>query len=230
MSAEFENEPIRGLPGYLPAGEHILWQGAPDRASFARAVMKFRWIAFYFGLMLAWKFITGLHDGAGLGTALADTAMLLPLVMLGLGLLQLFAWLVERTTVYTITNRRVVIRAGIAVPKAINIPFKIIEDVDKRSLKAGTGDLCLAIGGPNRMAYFHLWPHVRPWRLAKAEPTLRAIPKVDGVGEILAGALRATTEEAPLVRRVPDGKRAEIKARRRQERQTANSGGLQEAV
>ncbi|HBB55427.1 MAG TPA: phosphopantetheine adenylyltransferase, partial [Hyphomonadaceae bacterium] len=30
MTKEFDFEPVRGLPEALPAGEAILWQGAPS--------------------------------------------------------------------------------------------------------------------------------------------------------------------------------------------------------
>ena len=36
-----------------------------------------------------------------------------------------------------------------------------------------------------------LWPHVRPWRMLKPEPTLRAIPDAAKVAAILAPALTA---------------------------------------
>ena len=34
--SEYENEPIRGLPGLLPKGEYIVWQGSPDWRGLAR--------------------------------------------------------------------------------------------------------------------------------------------------------------------------------------------------
>ena len=33
---EYEAEPIRGLPGLLPKGEHIVWQGAPQWQALSR--------------------------------------------------------------------------------------------------------------------------------------------------------------------------------------------------
>ena len=43
---------MRGLPGVLPAGEHIVWQGAPDAHVFARRALHLRWIAAYFTAQL----------------------------------------------------------------------------------------------------------------------------------------------------------------------------------
>ena len=41
---EYAHEPIRGLPGDLPEGEKILWQGAPDARTFARSALHTRWV------------------------------------------------------------------------------------------------------------------------------------------------------------------------------------------
>ena len=42
MTIEYEIEPIPGLPGNLPPGESILWQGSPDWQAFARSVFHTR--------------------------------------------------------------------------------------------------------------------------------------------------------------------------------------------
>jgi hypothetical protein len=47
-----------------------------------------------------------------------------------------------------------------------------------------------------------LWPHARPWRMARTEPMLRGIPDVSRVSQILARALAASAgvavQAAPL--------------------------------
>ena len=60
---DFEIEPIPGLPAKLPKGEHIVWQGKPDRGTFARVVLHERKIVLYFLLLIGWKFGTGIYDG-----------------------------------------------------------------------------------------------------------------------------------------------------------------------
>ena len=50
----------------------------------------------------------------------------------------------------------------------------------------GSGDIPLALTPGNRIAWMLLWPHVRPWRMLKPEPTLRAIPDAADVAAILA--------------------------------------------
>ncbi len=104
-------------------------------------------------------------------------------------------WLYSRTTVYTITNKRVVIRFGVALPKAFNIPFAIIESASAKTLANGAGDLALTLKDGNKIAFAHLWPNARPWRLASPEPTFRALPDVQGAVTALASAMR---EVAPI--------------------------------
>ena len=47
--SEHDFEPIRGLPGPLPEGETILWQGAPDWRVLAVQAFHVRAVAIYFG-------------------------------------------------------------------------------------------------------------------------------------------------------------------------------------
>lgn len=184
-------EPIPGLPEELPEGERILWRGAPDWKALAMHVFHVRAVAVYFGVLMIWTLTAGLSDGAALGSALLDGLALAPAALLALGLLSLLAWLMARSTIYTITTDRVVIRAGVALPKAVNIPFKAIGAAALRLRKSGNGDIPLQLSGSDRIAYLPLWPHVRPWRLHRAEPMLRGVPDAAACAEILAGALAA---------------------------------------
>jgi hypothetical protein len=102
----------------------------------------------------------------------------------------MLAWLNSRTTVYTITNKRVVMRFGVAVSKAVNIPFTIIDGAALKAMPNGAGDLALTLKAPNKLAFLHLWPHARPWRMATPQPTLRAVPDASAVATILATAMQ----------------------------------------
>jgi hypothetical protein len=117
-----------------------------------------------------------------------------------LGLLALLAWLSGRTTLYTLTNRRMVFRIGIALPMAINIPFSAIAAAGVRQGGDGTGDIVLTLTEGNRIAYSNLWPHVRPWRFNAPEPLLCTIGDVNSVADLLAAALRG--EAAPVMKSV----------------------------
>lgn len=190
MSSGYENEPVRGLPGQLPAGEHIVWQGAPEWKRMALTVFHVRIVGLYFALLAGWALISGSGISGILTTVLAGLACV--------GLLYLFAWMVARSTVYTLTNRRIVLRMGVALPKCINIPLPIIANASLKRHADGSADIPLLLTGPDKMGYAMLWPHARPWKLATPEPMLRAVPD----GEAVAALLARTLAEA-----VPEGRR-----------------------
>jgi hypothetical protein len=99
----------------------------------------------------------------------------------------------SRTTVYTLTNKRVVMRLGIVFTVSFNFPLKQVASADIRTLQNGFGDITLALKGSDRIAWIHLWPSVRPWKINKPEPTLRAIPHVDEVSAKLRDAWSKNT-------------------------------------
>ena len=179
---EYENEPIRGLPGQLPEGEEILWQGNPDWRVFARSALYTRWIGLYFALFAAVAVASG-NLGGAMVTVISG--------VLALGLFVVFAWAVGRTTVYTITNKRVVLRIGVALNKCINLPLALVGTADLRPLGNGHGDIALQLVGKHRLGYAVLWPHARPWQLRTPQPMLRALPDAEKVGRILRSASAA---------------------------------------
>jgi Bacterial PH domain len=192
MSAEYEIEPIRGLPGDLPAGEHIIWQGAPNWVRLARDAFKTRWVAVYFAVFLLWAIFDGNATGA---------AMTLFVGLIAMVLLHGLAWLAARATVYTITNRRVVFRFGVALPKCVNLPMSAIASVGLKRNADGTGDIPLALSGAHRLGYVQFWPHARPWKVGAPEPMLRALPDAYNVAALLSAAMLAE---------IPTGRRAVV--------------------
>jgi len=178
---EYDDEPIRGLPGHLPAGEEILWQGGPDWRVFARHGFHTRWIAAYFVALTAYGLASGSLIGAALTVAAGAGC---------LGLLYLLAWAIAATTVYTLTNRRIVLRIGVALNACFNLPLKLISGAEYRPLGPDHGDLALHIEN-GRIGYLLLWPHARPWRLRQPQPMLRALPDGKLVAERLVKARAA---------------------------------------
>lgn len=186
---EHDVEPIPGLPEALPPGEMILWQGRPDWRCFAHRAFRAPIILAYFGVLSLWGLVTALGDGAGLVDTVLVMARPLGLAALLLSLIGGFCWLTARTTLHTVTNRRVVMRFGIALPVSMNLPFSKIDAARVHINSDGTGDIALAMTADNHLAYAFLWPHARPWALRHPEPTLRCIPDVARVANILAPAL-----------------------------------------
>jgi hypothetical protein len=193
---EYEFEPQFGLPERLPSDEFIVWQGAPDVGALATTAFHFNKLAVYFAaliLVCAWP---ALEAGSGVMSVLMAIKWIAPLAIIGLGTLWLLAYLTARTTVYTITNKRVVMRLGIVLTVSFNLPLKQVASADVRVLQKGFGDITLALQGSDRIAWVHLWPSVRPWRISKPEPTLRAIPDVQVVADKLREAWTQSTGQA----------------------------------
>jgi hypothetical protein len=179
--SEYDHEPIPGLPEDLPQGENILWQGSPDWRGMARGAFHIRGVAFYFAALLVWALVSG--SWLGIGLTVAGSAA-------GLGLIVALAWLSARTTIYTITNKRVVFRFGMALQKCVNVPLTAIGEAGLSVDGAGRGDIPLQLSGAHRLGYLQFWPHARAWKLAKPEPMLRAVPDAAQVAELLGQALR----------------------------------------
>ncbi len=196
---EHEFEAAPGLPEPLPAGEQMLWQGAPDWRALAVQALHLRAAALYFALLLLWQMAGTAAAGGGVARTLLGALPLALLALFALGTLACIAWLMGRTTVYTITDRRVVMRVGIVLTVTFNLPHRRIDAAALRRRAGGRGDITLALVGSDHIAWLHLWPHVRPWRLKRPQPMLRALPQAEAVAGILSAALAAAAGQAKTV-------------------------------
>lgn len=170
----------RGFPGPLPEGETLLWQGAPDWRVLARTAMHVRGLAFYFAVLAVAAVATGRINGA-----LTVAALGLVPIALAYG----YAYAVSRSTVYSITDRRVVLHIGLALPVTLNLPLSHVAAVDMRAGADGSGDLSLSLSEGDRFAYAVLWPHARPWRFSPAQPTMRGLRDAAQPAQLLSRAL-----------------------------------------
>lgn len=185
---EYEYEPVPGLPGHLPSGEVLLWQGAPRWRSLMRFAFNERFLVVYFVALLGWYAVSTVMHGSLLD-ALAGTAWFAGLAILAVGILEFYAWIIARTTRYSITNKRVVMRFGVALPMTVNLPFKVVENAGLRINADGSGDLVLTMLPDQNVSYAMQWPHVRPWHFLRAKPMLRSVADAERVGSVLGRAL-----------------------------------------
>jgi hypothetical protein len=183
---EHELEPQYGLPERLPAGERILWQGSPDARALARRAFHLHKLAVYFAVLLVLQAGAALASGDSIAAALAGLAWPAALALTALASIALLAWLTARTAVYTLTDRRVVMRIGIVLTLTFNLPLRAIESAALRGDRDGHGDIVLKLAGSDTIAWVHLWPHVRPWRLTRPEPMLRSISDAGRVAALLS--------------------------------------------
>ena len=184
----------------LPAGEQLLWQGVPAWSILARRAFHVRKVTAYFGLLLAWRLVDGGLSGLPLPSLAASALVPLLLAIAAISVLTLLAWLATRSTAYAITSRRVLLQIGVALPMTVNIPLHLVQSAALRGHRDGSGDIVLVLPSAERVAYLVLWPHVRPWRFARPQPMLRALPDAAEVAQILAEALASTQTEHPLLR------------------------------
>ena len=188
--------PVPGLPEPLPNDEQMLWQGSPDFSALARSAFHGRALTVYFVAILLVQTVSLFSAGGSLGSVAIALAWLIPLFAAAMAMVYTMAWFTARTTVYTITSKRVVMHIGVVLDLTLNLPFDSIDSVGLRLGSAGHGDLPLKLLGSDKIAYFHLWPHARPWRVAKPEPMLRSVAHATEVAKILGDALRLRLAEA----------------------------------
>jgi len=190
---EHEFEPEYGLPEALPENERILWQGSPDFAAVALRVFHVRKVALYFMLMLALRAGYVMDGGGSLVEGLQSLAIPGGLALMALAALTGLAWMTAHTAVYTLTDKRIVMRIGIVLTLSFNLPLRLLKSAALRQQSGGCGDIVVTLGGDDHIAWLHLWPHVRPWHINRAQPMLRAVPDAAAVATLLCNAWSAST-------------------------------------
>jgi len=175
-----------GLPDHLPEGERLIWQGRPDWKQLAINAFHIRKVAIYFAVLIvaqgAWK----LFNGASIADALQAVPLMAGLGFVACSILLAFAYASARTTHYTLTNRRALMKVGIALPVIINLPLRQIDGASFALTGKGRGTICFKTGGNTRLAYLLLWPHAKPWHMSKPQPAFRDIADVENVASRLA--------------------------------------------
>ncbi len=197
--SDYDTEPVPGLPALLPAGETLLWQGAPQWRALARRAFHTYKVAIYCGVFLLWRAISGLSDGESVASVGMALLKLIPLALAAVAILSLIAFAFAKMTVYTITSKRLVIRSGVILPITLNIPFRMITGAGLNAHAGGTGDISVTLTDANKIAYLLLWPNARPWRVKRPEPTFRAVADAARVADIMARALAADAGTAKAV-------------------------------
>ena len=195
-----------GLPDHLPDGEQLLWQGKPDWKRLAINSFHIRKVAIYFTAIIlaqsAWK----LTNGTTFAEALQVVPKIAGLGCLACAILAAIAFATARTTNYTLTSKRVLMKVGIALPVIINLPLRQIDGVSFAATGNDCGTVCFKTGGDVRLAYMLLWPHAMPWQFMKPKPAFRDIPQVEEVASRLANVLGG---QMPVLERqssMPEGK------------------------
>lgn len=200
---DFKFEPVRGLPEALPADEHIIWQGAPNALRLAKDAWGLNWIIGYFVLLALWRVgvsstMVTLTEAMGHGIPFLLGGALAGLIIYGIAYVQ------ARSTVYTLTNKRVAMRIGAALTMTLNLPYTSIGNADLGTRKSGLGTLTFELIGDTRLSYLMTWPHVRPWYITRTQPAFRSIPNAAHVAQLFAEAAETRVSTPQVARIDPD--------------------------
>jgi Bacterial PH domain len=199
---EFEIQRALDLPDPLPRDEPVLWIGSPSWRGIAREVFHLRALSAYFGVVMLADAGWSAANGTPLAQAAVSSLGLLPLGLASLGMFTLLAWMMARSTTYAFTDKRVFMRIGVALSITLTIPFKCVGSADLRLYRDGSGDFPLSLTGNDRMAYLHLWPHARPWRMKDTVPMMRCVPDAARVAHLLSTALAEHLQGGPAAPRI----------------------------
>ncbi len=181
----------------LPAGERVLWSGAPDQRALARYLLRERWVLGF----VAFSFAIGAADAwqhpTDSGPRLIGVGILsLVLALVAVVSIRLFAWRLAKTSSYVITDKRVFFNIGIVLRADANVPYSIVEGVDLLRRPDGSADLMVTLGGTQEIPWLLLFPHMS-WRGSRrGRPTFRGLRQPDAAAAAVVGALRAHVESA----------------------------------
>ncbi|MEM9311080.1 MAG: photosynthetic complex putative assembly protein PuhB [Pseudomonadota bacterium] len=161
------------------ADEEVLWRGKPEFFRLAASAFHTNSVAVYFAVLAVIAFVSD-----GWASALTVAVMGLAAVLV----LMAIAFFCARNSAYVITNHRLVMLIGIAVEKRISVPLKHVQSANLRMRSKGHGDIAFELKADHRLGYLLLWPHVRPLRLGRPQPLLRAVPEAETLAAMIAEA------------------------------------------
>jgi len=157
--------------------EKVLWKGRPSFSVLAQSAFHTRTLGLYFVALIVIALAIG-NTNAAIVAAVLGTALI--------GLLYLLAWLSARSTLYILTDARLIMRIGIAIEKRINIPLKQVKSAHLRARGKGLGDIAFELSGDRLLGTLILWPHVRPGHINFPQPMLRAVPDAANLAQMIA--------------------------------------------
>ena len=178
----------------LPEGECIVWEGRPEARAIATRAMFFNYIIIY---LLG---IAALRTGyliAG-DTSISTWSGLLAWQCLAslfvVAIICFLARTYSRTTTYTLTSRRLIIRTGAAIPIHVNLPLERLQSADLREFSDGTGDIALKVSSGDRLYWLLLWPNVRSWWIRPLQPLLRGLNEPHVAAAALASVMSSKAD------------------------------------
>ena len=189
----------------LPPGETLLWSGQPKPSGFVRRVFYLRALGAYFAIIVGFTTIGTLASGAETYLLLGSLVWQLSLGGIVLTILSLLGRYYAKTTIYALTNKRFVIRSGLALPSVIGIPITKIQSAGIRTHSDKTGDIVLIPEKGLKIYWLLLWPSVRTFEWSRVQPLLRSIEKPEVVAGMLQDLIAIETKETKVSAPTEDG-------------------------
>ena len=184
MEYKTKFEAPKNILDAIPNGESILWKGRPSLWGFSWNLFGLKWITLYLSILsivsvarfFASDFYTAFYVDF---LPFFLSGIFASIILIGLAATQTYS------TVYIITENRVIIKTGAALSFLISMPFKKIKEVNLQKRGASIGTISFELLSERRVPYISCWPSVRPWKFKRTQPAFSCIGSVDEVATIL---------------------------------------------
>ena len=181
----------------IPDGERVCWIGKPNWISFGFNAFGIKYLVVYF-ILSAFYAISQIELVFSFGAFIGEyISFIVSGIIAGL-ILFLLAYFAAQHTCYVITEKRLVIRTGIALVFLLNVPLKNVTSIDKQSLLRGYGNLSFKPQSKKRIPYFSCWPSVRGGSFLEPIPTFRSIANIEAIGDIVGEMAEKNRERKDL--------------------------------
>ena len=178
----------------IPSGEKIFWNGKPNWKSFGYHAFGVKYFSIYF-------FVCALYAVSQIDAIFSFGAFFtkfIPYLISGIlagTILLLLSYFSARHTCYVITEKRIVIRTGVALVFLLNMPFKNILSIDMKTLAQGRGNVIFKVQSKKRIPYLSCWPSVKSGSFFEPIPAFRSIRDIEKIGQIISEIAILTNEE-----------------------------------
>ena len=168
----------------IPDGEEIYWHGQPDWRSLGYHAFGCKYLVLYF-IISAFYAVSQIKMNFSFNAFFGQYVTFVISGVVAGAILFLLAYVAARHTCYVITEKRVVIRTGIALVFLLNVPLKNIISIDKQSLWHGRGNLSFKSRSKKRIPYLSCWPSVKSGSLLEPIPIFRSILNIEEIGNLV---------------------------------------------
>ena len=152
MEYKSKLEAHKNILDAIPEGESILWKGKPSFWGFSWYFFGLKLLAFY-SIILSVVFAARLTVTDFYTAFAVDFLPFLSSGILASFILMALAGIQSQSSVYIITENRVIIKSGAALSFLISVPFKKIKAVNLQKRKGSLGTISFELSSGKRVPY-----------------------------------------------------------------------------